>query len=144
MKTRYSSLVSLKKNTMQKSERVVQNANKTLLNAKEALRNSLAELQNISSPDHGFISEFLANRSLLDAQKALIKHNQEWVQYATQELQNAQEQLKKDMIEFEKFKYLEVQEIEKFMKAKRVQEAKDLDEIALMTFGKKTDKRQAS
>ena len=144
MKTRYSSLVSLKKNTMQKSERVVQNANKTLLNAKEALRNSLAELQDISSPDHGFISEFLANRTLLDAQRALIKHNQEWVQYATQELQNAQEQLKKDMIEFEKFKYLEVQEIEKFMKAKRVQEAKDLDEIALMTFGKKTDKRQAS
>jgi len=144
MKTRYSSLVSLKKNTMQKSERVVQNANKTLLNAKEALENSLAELQNISSPDHGFISEFLANRSLLDAQRALIKQNEEWVQYAAQELKDAQEQLKKDMIEFEKFKYLEMQEIEKFIKAKKLQEAKDLDEIALMTFGKKTDKRQAS
>ena len=144
MKTRYSSLVSLKKNTMQKSERVVQNANKTLLNAKEALENSLAELQNISSPDYGFISEFLANRSLLDAQRALIKQNEEWVQYAAQELKDAQEQLKKDMIEFEKFKYLEMQEIEKFIKAKKLQEAKDLDEIALMTFGKKTDKRQAS
>ncbi len=143
MKTRYSSLVSVKKNAMQKSERVVQDANKKLRDAQEALQKSIEELQEITSPQHGFIAEFLANRTLLDSQRALIKHNEEWVHYANSQLQNAREALKYDMIEYEKFKYLELQEIEKFLKEKKIQEAKDLDEIALMTFGNKNDKRQA-
>ena len=143
MKTRYSSLVSVKKNAMQKSERVVQDANKKLRDAQEVLQKSIEELQEITSPQHGFIAEFLANRTLLDSQRALIKHNEEWVHYANSQLQNAREALKYDMIEYEKFKYLELQEIEKFLKEKKIQEAKDLDEIALMTFGNKNDKRQA-
>jgi flagellar biosynthesis chaperone FliJ len=145
MKTRFSALVSLKKNAMQKSERVVQNANKNLLNAKEALRESLAELHNIPSPQQGIISDFLANRTLLESQRALISHNEEWVAYTQKELLEAQEQLKRDMIEYEKFSYLELQEIEKLLKAKKLKEAKDLDEVALMTYSKKTiTLRQAS
>jgi flagellar biosynthesis chaperone FliJ len=137
MKTRYSSLVTIKKNAMQKSERLVQNANKNLQNAKQALRESLAYLKNIQTPKSGLIAEFLAQRSLLDSQRALIQQNQEWVTYAQQELLNAKNQLKMDMIEYEKFKYLELQEIEKILKAQKIKEAKDLDEIALMTFGRK-------
>jgi flagellar biosynthesis chaperone FliJ len=50
------------------------------------------------------------------------------------------------MIEYEKFKYLEVQEIEKVLKAQKIAEVKRLDEVALMTFGKKEphNKRKAS
>ncbi|HFB53836.1 MAG TPA: hypothetical protein ENJ67_03810 [Sulfurimonas autotrophica] len=144
MKTRFSSLVTVKKNSMQKSERVVQTANKNLQNAKEALQTSLLELQKIETPHEGNMAEFLANRSLLDAQRALIAHNEGWVTYAQKELLEAQEQLKRDMIEYEKFKYLELQEIEKVLKAQKVQEAKDLDEVALMTHTKKTKMREAS
>ncbi|MEN4053510.1 MULTISPECIES: flagellar export protein FliJ [Sulfurimonas] len=145
MKTRFSALVSLKKNAMQKSERVVQNANKNLFNAKEALRESLAELQNIPAPQQGIISDFLANRTLLDSQRAVISHNESWVEYAQKELLEAKEQLKRDMIEYEKFNYLELQEIEKMLQAKKLQETKDLDEVALMTYSKKTNIiRQAS
>jgi len=144
MKTRFSSLVSLKKNTMQKSERVVQNANKLLQNAKEALGESLVQLQDIPSPNHGVISEFLAIRTLFDSQRSIISHNEEWVAYAEQELFKAQEQLKRDMIEYEKFKYLELQEIEKLIKAQKIKEAKDLDEVALMTFTKKTTFQRVS
>ena len=144
MKTRFSSLVTVKKNSMQKSERVVQTANKNLQNAKEALQTSLLELQKIETPHEGNMAEFLANRSLLDAQRALIAHNEGWVAYAQKELLEAQEQLKRDMIEYEKFKYLELQEIEKVLKAQKVQEAKDLDEVALMTHTKKTKMREAS
>jgi len=144
MKTRFSSLVGLKKNMMQKSERAVQDANKILLNAQNALEESLEGLNDITAPAHGVVAEFLANRSLLDLQRALIEHNQEWVAYAKRELKFAQEQLKRDLIEYEKFKYLELQEIQKKIKAQKLQEAKDLDEIALMTFGKKTDTRQVS
>ena len=144
MKTRFSSLVTVKKNTMQKSERVLQKANQNLQNAQAALQTSLLELQKITTPHEGSMAEFLANRSLLDAQRALIAHNKGWVEYAQKEVLEAKEQLKRDMIEYEKFKYLELQEIEKILKAQKIQEAKDLDEVALMTHTKKTKMREAS
>ena len=137
MKTKYSSLVGIKKDAMQKSERVLQEANANLQKAQEALRVSLYELSNISLPQHGAISEFLSSRTLLDIQRSLIKHNEEWVEFAKQQVQNAQEALKKSMIEYEKFKYLELQEIEQILKKQKIQEAKDLDEVALLSFTNK-------
>jgi flagellar biosynthesis chaperone FliJ len=143
MKTRFSSLVAIKKNKMQKSERVLQQANSNLQNASNALGESLEALSEIHTPQEGSMAQFLANRSLLDSQRLLIEHNEAWVAYAQKEVNDAKEQLKRDMIEYEKFKYLELQEIEKVLKAQKIQEAKDLDEVALVTHGKKTKMRQA-
>ena len=137
MKTRYTSLVHVKKNIVQKSERLLQQANANVNNAKKALEDSLSYLQEIKLPSHGKITEFLANRALFDAQRAVIQHNQEWLQYTQKEVQEAKEQLKLDMIEYEKYKYLEYEEMQKALKAIKIQEAKDLDEIALMTYTNK-------
>lgn len=136
MKTRYSPLVKLKKSTMDKSERQVQQKNADLNNAKKALESSYNSLDDISQPTSGNINNLLASRSLLSSQRDLIEHNKSWVSYANKQLEDAKLQFKKDMIEFEKFKYLEVQEIKKYQKELKVKETKDLDEIALMTFGK--------
>ena len=137
MKTRFSSLVNLKKNTMQKSEEVVQQANKDLSSASEALEKSYNILQEISSPQAGPAKELLASRTLISSARNIIKHNQEWMKFSQNQLHQAQEQLKLDMIEYEKFKYLEVDEIKKIIKQKKLQEAKDLDEVALMTYNTK-------
>jgi flagellar biosynthesis chaperone FliJ len=134
MKTRFSSLVNVKKNKMQKSERAVEEANAVLQKAKKALEVSLIQLQEIQLPQHGQISQFLANRTLVERQRALIRHNEEWVAFCEKEVEEARKVLKADMIEFEKFKYLEFKEIEKLLKEAKVKEAKDLDEVALMTF----------
>ncbi|UCN00089.1 flagellar export protein FliJ [Sulfurimonas sp. SWIR-19] len=138
MKTRFTSLVHVKKNIMQKSERVLQEANTNLQKAKKALEDSLAFLQEISLPSHGKIAEFMAGRALLDAQRAVIQHNQTWLQYAKNEVEQAKEVLKKNMIEYEKYKYLEYEEIQKALKKIKIKEAKDLDEIALMTYTNKS------
>jgi flagellar biosynthesis chaperone FliJ len=122
---------------MQKSERLLQKANANFNKAKQALENSLAFLQEIKPPSHGKIAEFLANRALLDSQRAIIQHNEEWLVYTEKEVQQAKEQLKRDMIEYEKYKYLEYEEIQKALKKIKIQEAKDLDEIALMTYTNK-------
>jgi len=142
MKTRYSSLVSVKKNMMQKSERVLQSANANLNSAMMALEISYSALKNINTPTTGQISEFLSSRTLLDAQRAVIKHNQEWVEFAKNQIKHAKEKLKLDMIEFEKFNYLEVQEIKEIIKKHKIKEAKELDEIALLTFDKKLNKME--
>ena len=136
MKTRYTSLVSVKKNIMQKSERVVQNANANLSSAYIALEASSKELEHIQLPLSGKITLLLASRTLLDSQRSIIRHNEEWIEFAKKELIDAKEQLKIDMIEFEKFKYLELQEIKEILKKRKIQEAKDLDEIALMTHAR--------
>lgn len=136
MKTRFSSLVILKKNTMDKSERVVQKANADLNSASMALEMSYDLLQNVNTPQSGTMSEFLANRTLISSQRELIKHNQEWVRFSQNQVSQAKEQLKSDMIEHEKFKYLELEEIKKVLKKRKIEEAKELDEVALMTHSR--------
>ncbi|NCO02440.1 MAG: FliJ family protein [Epsilonproteobacteria bacterium] len=138
MKTRFSSLVTLKKSTMDKSERVVQKANADLNSATQALELSYDSLQDIDSPQSGTMSDMLVSRTLLSYQRGTIEHNKAWVEFSKNQLLQAKKQLKADMIEHEKFKYLEFEEIKKALKIKAIQEAKDLDEIALMTHVRKS------
>ena len=137
MKTRFTPLVKLKKSTMQKSERVVQKANANLNSASMALQLSYNSLEDLESPKTGTMGDMLASRTLLDSQRGLIEHNKEWIGFAKNQVKLAKNQLKLDMIDFEKFKYLELQEIKKEIKKKKFQEAKDLDEVALMTYKEK-------
>lgn len=137
MNTRFSSLVTLKKNKMEQSERLVQKANADLNTASSYLQASYNSLADVDSPKEGNISKFLASRTLLSAARSSITHNQEWVEFAKKQVHLAREKLKSDMIEHEKFKYLELEEIKKILLIQKRQEAKDLDEVALMTFSKK-------
>jgi len=140
MKTRFSALVTLKKSTMDRSERAVQSANADLNSATIALELSYSTLNTIKLPNSGTMSKMLASRSLLDSQRDLIVHNQEWLEFAHKQVESAKGQLKLDMIEHEKFKYLDLIEIKKIIKKIELQEAKDLDEIALMTYTRKENK----
>ena len=118
---------------MEKSERVLQGANADLNSATIALQLSYNSLNDVQPPQTGSMADFLASRSLLDSQRGMIKHNQEWVNFAQNQVLQAKGQLKLDMIEHEKFKYLELEEIKKVLKKRKLQEVKDLDEVALMT-----------
>jgi flagellar biosynthesis chaperone FliJ len=136
MKSRFHSIVNLKKDKMQKSEQALSQANKNLANAQSALEESYESLKDLNPPQTGSMGDFLASRSLASTQRGIIEHNQKWVEYAKKEILAAKEQLKKDMIEHEKFKYLELEEIKKEMKKRQIKEAKDLDEVALMTYAR--------
>jgi len=137
MKTRFSSLVTVKKSAMQQSERVLQSANADLLSASTALKLSYNSLNDVTFPQSGSMSELLASKTLLESQRGVISHNKEWQKFAQDQVQLAKEKLKEDMIAYEKFSYLDLQEINKKRKEIQVQESKDLDEVALMTHTKK-------
>jgi flagellar biosynthesis chaperone FliJ len=83
------------------------------------------------------MGELLASRMILDTQRHNITHNKEWINFAQKQSNYAKEVLKKNMIEYEKFKYLELEEIKRALKAQKIQESKELDEIALLTHSKK-------
>jgi flagellar biosynthesis chaperone FliJ len=133
MKTRFSSLVTLKKSTMDKSERVVQKANVDFKNASAALQLSYDSLNEINPLINGKMNDFRAQRILLDSQRAAIEHNKEWVSFCETQVHQAKKQLKSDMIEHEKFKHLELEEMKKMIDKAKVEEAKELDEVALIT-----------
>jgi flagellar biosynthesis chaperone FliJ len=137
MKTRYTPLVTLKKSAMDKSERGLQSANADLNSATMALKLSYNLLLDIETPKSGAVSSLLASRTLLSSQRGLIEHNHKWVDFAKNQVKLAKKQLKLDMIEHEKFKYLEVQEVKKMIKEQKIKEVKELDEIALMRYGQK-------
>ncbi|MDD5399590.1 MAG: flagellar export protein FliJ [Sulfurimonas sp.] len=137
MKTRFSSLVKLKKNSMQKSEEMLQKANINLNSASTALESSHLSLKELESPKSGTVGEMLASRVLFHSQMETINHNKEWVGFATNQVVQAKKQLKLDMMEHEKFQYLEFEEIKEELKKRKLKEAKDLDEIALMTYTRK-------
>lgn len=137
MKTRFSSLVLLKKNKMKKSEQFVQQASVNVNNANTALEQSYKSLDELSAPNSGRINEMLAVRHLLTSQRENIEHNKGWVNFAKNELQNAKERFKADTLEYEKFQYLELQEIKKELLKIKIKESKELDEIAIMTYAGK-------
>jgi len=134
VKTRFSSLVKLKKSTMRKSEQLVHKANTALTNASLELELSYESLKDVHTPTSGTIKDMLASRVLFESQRGVIQHNRNWVEFANNQLLQAKQQLKLDMIEYEKFNYLELQEIKKEIKKKNLKEAKELDEVALITF----------
>jgi len=137
LETKFDSLVTLKKSTLEKSQEALQKASQNLQNAQDALHSSYELLNEIGLPQHGSISNMLASRELLSRQRASIEQNKKWVDFASSQLELAKQQLKKDMIEHEKYKYLELEEIQKIIKKQKLQEAKELDEVALITFEKK-------
>ena len=130
-------MVLVKKNQVDKSERDVQNANKELQKAKEALDESYKLLQEIKSPTSGNISQMQASRMIFNFQREKILENKKWIDFTQNQLTLATQKLKEDTIEYEKFKYLELQEKEKILKEIKIAQAKELDEIALMTFSRK-------
>ena len=143
MNTRYSSLVTLKKNSLDKSQRELQRAYRDLHNADEALNLSYENLQQLDAPEHGNMRQLQASRVMLHSQRELIKHNQEWVAYANKQLTIAQQKAKVSMIEYEKFKYLEHEEVKKMLKREKDAQSKELDEIASITFYRNTNSLKA-
>jgi len=140
VKTRFSSLVTLKKSAVDKSERAVQGANADLNSATMALQLSYNSLDDVQAPQMGTMADMIASRTLLDSQRGVISHNKEWVDFAKNQVSQAKYRLKSDMIEHEKFKYLELEEIKKVLKEKKLRESKDLDEVAIMTHSRHSKK----
>lgn len=134
MKTRFTPLVKIKKSAMDKCENKLSIANKNLQNAHLALDNAYDELQQTSIPQSGSISMMLQARALQDAQRQLIDEKKSWLEFAKEQYHSAKLILKDASIEYEKFKYLELDEIKKNLKKLAKIEAKDMDEVALMGY----------
>lgn len=133
-KSRYEPLVKLKKKSLDTAERALIGANNELTIASDTLKRSYEELSQMTLPTQGSVGEFTQATAMIHAQHQTIEQCQNRVQIAQHKQHQMRERFKAAMMDFEKFKYLEVQEMNARIKHLKAQEAKMLDEIGTMTY----------
>jgi len=136
MKTRYTPLLKLKKNELDRCERELQKANQALLSATSSLQEAYQHLETLQLPQNGTVKDMLSARSFISAQREVVEDKKNWLSFAKHQVEAAIIKLKTSNIEYEKFKYLDFKEVKKLDKIRELKESKDLDEIALITFNK--------
>lgn len=135
-KSRYAPLVKLKKKSLDTAERALIGANNTLSSASDKLNRAYEELSRMTLPTKGSVGEFTQATAMIHAQHQSIEECQQALQAAQQRQIQMRERFQSARIDFEKFKYLEVQEMNQHLKQLKEQEAKMLDEIGTMTYKK--------
>ncbi|TLD96776.1 hypothetical protein LS71_004010 [Helicobacter jaachi] len=134
MKTKFSSIVSLRKKDMQACERsILQNENK-IASKQTQIGAFQEEFLQLQMPQNG---TFYAFRAYEESKNMLLSH----IAFAKQELEGLlankallQEQYKKCHIEYEKVKFLEKKAQDEMIKRLKRQEALEIDEVALMLY----------
>ena len=133
-KSRYAPLVKLKKKSLDTAERALIGANNALSSASDKLNRAYEELSRMNLPTKGSVGEFTQATAMIHAQHQSIEQCQQALQTAQQRQIQMRERFKAAMMDYEKFKYLEVQEMNAQLKLLKDQEAKMLDEIGTMTY----------
>jgi len=137
--SRYEPLVKLKKKSLDSAERALIGANNELASATDKLKFSYEELSRMTLPTQGSVGEFTQATAMIHAQHQTIEHYQNKVETAKYNQHQMRERYKAAMIDFEKFKYLEIQEMNARLKHLKAQEAKMLDEIGTMIYKKEEE-----
>lgn len=133
MKSKYTPLVKLKKKELDRVERDLISANNNIKHATKLCEEAYLLLQSLTLPSSGSIGEFTQAQILFQAQHQEIETcNLNLVKAQHYQLM-IQQQFKEAMIEYEKFKYLEMQEQQAHSVKIKKEEAKILDEIGVMT-----------
>ncbi|MGA9045478.1 flagellar export protein FliJ [Sulfuricurvum sp.] len=138
MKSKYEPLVKLKKKSLDTAERALIGANNALSSASDKLNRAYEELSHMTLPTQGSVGEFTQATAMIHAQHQTIEYCQQTLQTAQHRQIQMRERFKEAMIDYEKFKYLEVQEMNAHLKQIKEQEAKMLDEIGTMTYKRET------
>lgn len=133
-KSRYEPLVKLKKKSLDTAERALIGANNALSSASDKLSRAYEELSHMTLPTHGSVGEFTQATAMIHAQHQSIEEAQQSLHAAQARQLQMRERFQIARIDFEKFKYLEVQEMNARLKHLKDQEAKMLDEIGTMTY----------
>lgn len=134
MKSRYEPLVKLKKRALEKAEQLLMSANSEVAESDAALINAYNELSLLKSPKNGPIGEFFQAQLIVQAQHREIEECRFRAERARIDQDAAREAFRFARVEFEKFNYLEMQEVESMAAKVKYEEAKMLDEIGTMTY----------
>ena len=138
MKTKYTQLVNYKKTILERLESKILEVNKFMKIQVEKIEKINKEIISTYPPKNGTMFELKSFNEMMIFRK--IDKNRENIKLLEldEEKNSLQEELKSAHIELEKVKFLESTEIQKILKQRAKQEAKDMDEISTILYNQKS------
>ncbi|NWF66709.1 MAG: flagellar FliJ family protein [Campylobacterales bacterium] len=139
MKSKFSPIVKIKKQELDKIEGELVKINNKIASKKEEINKISFEIDSINLPTGGSFSML----KLLNENVLLMFHEKKQAEHELQAFNQTkisiQQKYKQANIELEKMKYLHDIEVQKRVKELKLQEAKMLDEISVMLYKKERD-----
>jgi len=132
MRTKFSDILKVKKQAVEKIERNIQKINASINNLKVKIDNLEDTLFSLTTPKEGNFSLFSQIKTQQNLLRDEIKNLKNQIVVLDNRKNELMAGLKKANIEYEKIKYLENLEIQKIIKEKRLKEIKEMDEIAIL------------
>jgi len=140
MTSKFAPLTKLKKEQLEEVRRMLTEVNNYIKKLQTDLEKLENDLQNQVSPLSGDISLFHQYRVFTQACHDQIIRKKDEIYYAKQEHHKIQIAVKEALMEYEKFHYLETQELEAHKAKLKKEEALELDEVAIMGYNLQKEK----
>lgn len=134
MKSKFSQVVSVKKQALDRAEAKVAQARLKVANCEASLNKAKVELEEFSLPKQGNISELNQILELLRIKRGEILNLAEQLELAQKELLHFTHQYKNANLDYEKMKFLQDDEIKSKLKEIKRKEGLLLDEFATIKF----------
>lgn len=142
MKSKYHSVVRVRKQQLDKAENNLNQAKQRQLENEKAYEISRLECENLSVlPKSGSVTELRSNLSMAQVGREALARAKEKVELSKKEMNHYQFLYQKAHLDYEKMKVLEAEELKQKQKEFAKAEEKFLDEIAISRFfkGEKDD-----
>jgi len=140
MKTKFSQIVKVKQRKVDEIENELMDVRFQKRKTLSMIEDILKEIEGLKTPQSGSFAEINLSHSYLKNLSNQKKEKEKEILQLDKQIEGIKELYKEANIEFEKIKYLEDLEIEKKLHELKVQEAKDMDEIANLLHAKKKSK----
>ncbi|MBR8461652.1 flagellar FliJ family protein [Campylobacter sp. faydin G-105] len=135
MKSKFSQVVRVKKQTLDRIEARLVSARAKVVNLELNAKALRAKLDEISMPQSGKMSELKQNLELLRIMRDELDDIKERLELSKKDVMHVEHQYKNANLDFEKIKYLEQEDFKREIKRQKHLEAVTLDEFAIMKFG---------
>jgi len=132
MKTKFDSVVKLKKQNVDKIQNDIQKINKAILELSEKTEELRSSLLRLTIPKSGLFSKITQINTQKSFIRNEIKNLQNQIQILASRKKELFNELKSAKIEYEKMKYLQGEEIKKKLKELKLKESREMDEIAIL------------
>ncbi len=132
MKTKFDSVVKIKKQQVEKIENDIQKINSSIKELQNKIEELNKQFSSFSLPDKGtfaHISQIKLQQNLLKNEIENLSSQINMLNARKNDLLN---ELKKAHMDYEKMKYLQAEELKKKVKEMRLKEAREMDEIAIL------------
>ena len=137
-KTQFTDILKIKKNKIKEIEQKIQKVRFGIAKNKERIQEIEEDILNIEYPISGYFSVLQQYNLAMNNMKSDIYNLENQIEQANNIIAQLQEELKLANFEFEKFKFLNDEVLEKEAKRLKKLEENRLDEIATILFNQKT------